>query len=272
MQLKANYHTHTYRCGHAVDTEDEYCLAAISLGLDTLGFSDHVPFKGLHFPNMRQDYEMLDGYVQTLQTLREKYKGQLSIHIGYEAEYVEEYLDEYRLMLSSQGIEYLICGQHCFLHNGQQVWYNASHHSEEMVSLYAEAVIKAMKSRLFTYIAHPDHFMNGYQVWDDFAEKISRKILEQASLCQIPLEINVAGLRFSQYKHRKNGVGKPVENLYPYDRFWQLAADYDIVGIIGIDAHSKNDFLDGIEKEALEFANNFNIRLIDNSKFQNPFK
>ena len=41
--LKANYHAHTWRCQHAYDTEREYIEAAIAMGIEIFGFSDHVP-------------------------------------------------------------------------------------------------------------------------------------------------------------------------------------------------------------------------------------
>ena len=41
-----NYHTHTYRCGHASTEEDEaYILAAIEAGFKQIGISDHGPFR-----------------------------------------------------------------------------------------------------------------------------------------------------------------------------------------------------------------------------------
>ena len=39
-----NYHTHTARCMHAIGSEEEYILAAISAGYTELGFSDHTPW------------------------------------------------------------------------------------------------------------------------------------------------------------------------------------------------------------------------------------
>ena len=40
---RANYHTHTPRCMHAVGSEREYLEHAIKGGIQTLGFSDHSP-------------------------------------------------------------------------------------------------------------------------------------------------------------------------------------------------------------------------------------
>ena len=41
--MKANYHTHTARCGHAEGTDAAFGLAALWLGFDVVGFSDHMP-------------------------------------------------------------------------------------------------------------------------------------------------------------------------------------------------------------------------------------
>ena len=40
--LKANYHTHTYLCGHAVGDVEDYVNEAIRLGYTELGMSDHA--------------------------------------------------------------------------------------------------------------------------------------------------------------------------------------------------------------------------------------
>ena len=41
--LKANYHTHTKLCNHAVGMPEDYIKKAIELGFDELGMSDHAP-------------------------------------------------------------------------------------------------------------------------------------------------------------------------------------------------------------------------------------
>ena len=42
--MKANYHTHTLRCHHAVGAIEDYILAAKEAGALTLGFSEHTPY------------------------------------------------------------------------------------------------------------------------------------------------------------------------------------------------------------------------------------
>ena len=63
--LKANYHTHTYRCQHAYGSEREYIEAAIRMGIAELGFSDHVPcpFKDGYVSGIRMTMEQAPEYV-----------------------------------------------------------------------------------------------------------------------------------------------------------------------------------------------------------------
>ena len=91
MIQEFNYHTHTYRCGHANGTDEEYVQAAIEAGYKILGFADHGPYKGLPFPKSRMDWEELDEYVESLTYLKEKYKDQIEIHIGLETEYYPDH-------------------------------------------------------------------------------------------------------------------------------------------------------------------------------------
>ena len=79
--IKTNWHTHTTRCGHAVGTDEEYVKAAIKAGLHTLGFSDHAPYRE-PFPPERMNYEQLDEYKQSILDLKQKYAGQIDIHLG----------------------------------------------------------------------------------------------------------------------------------------------------------------------------------------------
>ena len=45
--MKTNYHTHTYRCKHAMGNDERIVERAINAGIDILGFSDHNPWPRL---------------------------------------------------------------------------------------------------------------------------------------------------------------------------------------------------------------------------------
>ena len=77
-----NYHTHTARCRHATGTEEAYIQTALRSEYTVLGLSDHTPWKYAdpHFVSrIRMLPEELDGYVQTLSALRERYADRLHI-------------------------------------------------------------------------------------------------------------------------------------------------------------------------------------------------
>ena len=87
-KLDFNYHTHTYRCGHAVGEDEQYVINAIKLGIKKLGFSDHVMLpSGFDQPGIRGSFAQLEDYLHSIRALKEKYKDQIEIFVGFEAEY-----------------------------------------------------------------------------------------------------------------------------------------------------------------------------------------
>ena len=75
--IKRNYHTHTYRCGHAIGTDEEYVKAAIESGIKILGFSDHAPWPNVDNRSHRMSMDMLDDYIESINSLKEKYKEEI---------------------------------------------------------------------------------------------------------------------------------------------------------------------------------------------------
>ena len=95
--MKTNYHTHTYRCKHAMGNDERIVQHAIKAGIDILGFSDHTPWP--HFPDdydshVRMETMYLPEYCRSIRRLREKYKDQIELHIGLEAEYFPHHMQE----------------------------------------------------------------------------------------------------------------------------------------------------------------------------------
>ncbi len=78
-----NYHSHTYRCGHAdLDMQDEdYVKDYIKMGFKKVAFTDHCPEKNKidTRTNMRMDYSEKEEYLNHIKELKEKYKDQIEI-------------------------------------------------------------------------------------------------------------------------------------------------------------------------------------------------
>ncbi len=256
MDLINNYHTHTFRCGHAVGKDEDYVLNAIKAGIKELGFSDHVPFKGVSQPGVRMEYDKLDEYISSINALKEKYKDQIKIYVGFEAEYYSESKEYYEDL--AKKVDYLICGQHFALDYRRKMIYTGFKTNDQMAVIdYTNRVIEAIESGLFKYIAHPDIILRSYTYRDYFIEGQMRRICEASERCHVPLEVNLEGIK----RQVKEGIiGK--EMFYPFDFFWKIASEYKIDVILGADVHIPEDLLCDYDKYGYDIIKRFNLHHI----------
>ena len=258
MLIEYNYHTHTYRCGHAEGLDEEYVKHAIALGIKRLGFTDHVMIPGVSQPGVRGDYSLRDDYLSSIRSLKEKYKDKIEILIGFEVEYMEDFLDYYKSLLDQHLVDYFILGQHCYSENKIVKFYFRRDNPIEMIYRYTDDVIKGIKSGLFKYLAHPDLFYNSCHDFKDDIEVCSRRILKACEEYHLPIEVNLCGM---------NKPGYNEEYMYSSSFFFELAREYDVDVVLGIDAHNPNDFneenvqkgLDFIARHHLKFLKDFKI-------------
>ena len=246
--MLVNLHTHTARCMHAVGTDEEYVLAAINSGLKVLGFSDHAPhlYPEGYVSTVRMTPEQLPEYVESIRTLREKYAGQITLYLGVEAEFFPELFSDTVSLLRDNGVEYMLLGQHSILPVGGPHCGTPTE-DETILRQYCDRVIEAMETGLFTYLAHPDfiRFVGADKVY----EQHMRRVCRTAKGCNIPLEVNMLGLR--QERH------------YPSDRFFALVAEEGCPVVIGSDAHKPEQvLLPDNEAQALQIVSRFGLELI----------
>lgn len=247
----ANYHTHTWRCNHAVGQESEYVENAIAAGLRILGFSDHSPylFPGDHDSWFRMRPEQLEDYVQTVLALRKRYHGKIDIPIGLEMEYYPDLIGDLLPLLRDQPLDYLILGQHVLGNEVGEPFSGTPTEDKTLLMRYCDQSMDAMQSGLFTYFAHPDlcHYVGGDSKF--YSQQI-RRLCQEANSCGIPLEINILGI--SENKH------------YPNLRFWEVAAEENCSVVLGRDAHKPEQLLDSrSEQKALEIVQKFALKLLD---------
>ncbi len=228
--MKTNFHTHTYRCGHAKGTDEEYVQSAIDARIEILGFSDHSPwpYKTEYRPNVRMDITRFDEYVYSMQSIKERYKDRIDIRIGLECEYFEEFMPWLTETLAEKGL-YTIFGNHFPTSAPDAEYFGHSTKNAEHLDYYVETALRGMEYARFLYLAHPDLFMRAYPQFDEACAQASRKICEKAAKIGMPLEINLGGYEMSEEKHI---------DCYPHDAFWRIAADCGCTCIIGYDAHN----------------------------------
>ena len=112
--MKTNFHTHTARCCHASGRDEEYVQSAIRGGYQILGFADHSPwqFSSSYRSHMRMNpREQFQDYLQSIRTLRRKYRDQIDIRIGLECEYFPPYMDWLRQLIRKERLDYIKIGR-----------------------------------------------------------------------------------------------------------------------------------------------------------------
>lgn len=245
-----NYHTHTARCRHAAGTEEEYILQAIAGGLTHLGFSDHTPFffPGDYYSHMRMFPEELPDYVASVLALKEKYAGQIQIHLGLEVEYYPDRMEALLDYIAPFGIEYMLLGQHWCGNEQNEPYNGAPTASDSLLAKYCDQIIAAMDTGLFSYVAHPDllKFEGNERSYWHYMSRLCRA----AKFRDIPLEINLLGLR--EHRH------------YPRNLFWEIAGEVGCKVVLGSDAHRPWDVVDPIfEAKARELVKQHNLCLLE---------
>lgn len=257
--FQANYHTHTKRCGHATGEDEEYVLEAIAHGYKHLGFSDHAMLPGFSEPYKRGDYSLFGDYCDSINALKKKYQDRITIYLGIEAESFEEYFPFYKELVDNHVLDYMILGNHSAMNNKKIVTSFTKITNPSQLYLYRELAIKALSSGLFSIFAHPDYFMASITNFDNDCKKVSRDLIETCMAYDIPLEVNVAGIR-----HGKIMLGKERRWLYPTDDFFSLVSRYHAKCVFGMDAHAPDQLSnDAADYEAVTFAREHDLNMVD---------
>lgn len=248
----ANYHTHTYRCGHAEGDEREYAACAADAGLKILGFSDHTPYDffdvGPRNRPMRMMPEELPGYADSVRALAAEYRGRMEILLGVEAEYYPKYFPRVLELLRGAGVRYMILGQHFLGNEVDEAYSGRATDDDRLLDRYVGQTIEAMETGLFTYFAHPDLIC--YTGDDGKYRRQMRRLCQRARELDMPLEINLLGMESGRN--------------YPDERFWQIAGEEGNRVVLGCDAHRPRDvYAPEFEKKALAMAEKYSLRLLE---------
>ncbi len=230
-----NFHTHTYRCNHAAGEDREYVEAAIQAGYKVLGFSDHCPnvYPDGYVSDIRMKLSEIDGYFDSLTSLRDEYKNDIKIYIGYENEYIPELLYEQDKILSEYPIDFLIQGQHSIRQENYSPYTGIETLDKDILYSYTKLAVNGIKSGRYLYLAHPDliNFKGDSKMYEECAHKICKTLKEYDK----PYEFNMLG--YWQKRH------------YPVEAFIDIASEYKLKAIIGTDAHDPGELLKTRERE-----------------------
>ena len=250
--MKVNLHTHTVRCGHAEGTDEEYVIAAIENGYTKLGFADHTPFV---YDNGYYNYtkmlpEEYPGYLESIRSLKKKFADKIEILVGLECESVPRFFPYLKEL--KKDLDYLILGNHGDWSIGNP--YSGRLNQRWQLHRYFAEAVEGMESGLFLYLAHPDLMLNGYPKFDDAAQYLSRELCREANRLNIPLEYNLYGMCKPQ---GGEGLG------YPYALFWEIAAEENVRAVVGVDAHSPENFKTSDMEAAFSYLKGLGLEVLE---------
>lgn len=261
MDTRCNFHTHTKRCKHAQGLAADYCEAALAQGISRLGFTDHTPWPDGRWDSVRMPITELAEYCADIRQAAQDYAGRLVVYLGLECEYDESavgYLQD--VLLGENNLDYIIGAPHSYRMNGE--WrpsFTKQPMDDAMLHAYTDTVITSISSGLFDFYAHPDIFAVTYRQWTAEAAACSRAICQAAVAQDVPLEINANGFRKPSIVDN-DGLSR---KQYPLARFWDIAGEEGVQGIVSSDAHLPQEVW-GNTDECVAFAKEHGVKLINN--------
>jgi histidinol-phosphatase (PHP family) len=225
--MRIDLHNHTTLCNHATGTTEEYIKKAIELKIDVFGFSEHAPM------NFDEKYRLQlkdkKFYENDVLFLKEKYRNDINILLGYEVDYLEGHYILPQIINSK--VDYLIGSVH-FINDG---W---GFDNPEFIGQYKNKDIDIIWEDYFAAISDMARYgkfdilghLDLIKVFNFLPTKdiktIALKALRQIKKANMVVEINSAGYR------------KPIGEQYPSKDLLELCFELDIPITFSSDAHS----------------------------------
>ncbi len=224
-----DYHMHTPLCGHAIGEPKEYVEAAIKLGLEEMGFSDHAPLVSHEDPRVTMSFKQLPQYHKMIETVKEKYKNKITIKVAIEADFIPGLEQKTRTILDGYKYDYILGSVHYIKNWGfddpdtrdtwDQIDVNRVYHD------YYDLLRKSAQSKLFDIMGHVDLVKKfGHKATEDMTEEVTKtaKVFKDSG---VAVEINTSGLR------------KPCKEMYPALNCLKIYAKAGVPLTFGSDAH-----------------------------------
>ncbi len=248
--ITIDYHTHHNRCGHAQGQIEDHVKAAVARGLTEIGISDHSPLYFMEgndpLPTQAMAKNELDGYVDEVLKLKQRYAGKISIRLGLETDYIETMESFYADILAKYPFDYLIGSVHHVF--GSNVYDHRRWGSKpDPMAVYAEyyrLVAKSAQSGMFDILAHTTAILAySPRPVPTEIEALQDEALEAVRESGVCIEVNTSGYR------------KMRTEPFPSPRMIGKAVELGIPLTFSSDAHSPNEVAHAREQvEALFVA------------------
>ncbi len=236
IDLTTDGHVHTYLCNHAQGEMEDYVKVAISRGLKTVTFLEHLE-TGIKHPDRiwlrPEDFEI---YFSDGKRLKNKYKGQIEIKIGIEAGFNQNKISELKQLLNQYPSDYTGLSYH-FLFDGKNHLNMVSRREENILALvnlgidyvltsYFEGLQQGIDELEIDVLCHLDAVLRHYpnlRFTNSHWQQLEH-LLDTLAVKNISLEINTSGFAIR---------GEP----FPSSKILEMAKRKGVRMSAGSDAH-----------------------------------
>lgn len=232
--MLTDYHSHTWRCGHAVGSMSEYVDVAVSRGITEIGLTDHLWLYWLPPAERPREWAIVESeydahYSEMLET-RERYRGRINVRVAVEADFVDGHQDQLQEILQRYEFDFVLGAVHYmdgWLIDAPE---NEFRYREERVAeiyrRYFQNLQKAMRLGLFDVIAHFDLPKKFGFLPEENLSTLANETLDVAAETGVVIEVSTAGLR------------KPVGEVYPAPPLLSEMRQRNIPIVLSSDAHA----------------------------------
>lgn len=226
-----DYHTHTALCGHARGRPEEYVEQALARGLTAIGIADHLPLLHDRDPQLSMDLAQLEGYVEEVLRLKQRYPG--FVFLGIEADYRPDTIEAVRSLLGEYPFDYVVGSVHFIDGWGFDDPRHARGFAERPIDhvyrRYFELVGEAADTGVFTIIGHLDLVKKFGHRPTVSMDELLRALATRIARGGLLVELNTAGLR------------KPVAEIYPAADILPILRAAGVRLTFGSDAHAPEE-------------------------------
>ena len=246
-----DWHTHNEMCHHADGSIEDYLRSAIKSRLQTIGVSDHFPYEFLKnieripFEEYAITLPEIEDYLSTAEKLKEKFKTNINVRIGFEVDYFKNQafaLNKHLNKIKNR-LDYILGSIHILnFRDGRGAWgfddsrfrKDFEYYGTQKVYInYYKKLQMMLKSEDFDFdiVGHldlPKKFNDSPTIKEEVFDEIM-KTLELIKAKDKTIEVNTGGLR------------KPCKEQYPSKKIIKEMYLLDIPILLGSDAHKPQD-------------------------------
>ncbi len=248
--IKTNFHTHSLFCDGQAAIED-FVKEAIANGFTKIGFSGHAPMTFHNKFAIKQ--ESLNAYCENVRRMLQKYKDQIEIYLGLEADYIPNVTTPFEEFKDACGLNYIIGAVHLVINehsddlwfidgpdvavydSGLNMFFNND--ARAAVEAYFHQVIEMIKHEKPDIIGHMDKIKmhnneRFFSTSDSWYRNLMVGALEAAHSINAVVEVNPRGL----YKGR-------CDDLFPGKEWLPVMKEMGLKVMLNSDAHHPDDLM-----------------------------